>query len=107
MTGRTNAGRGGGGSDEWKELPAAAQIRAPSYEYYPFSITFDDVPEGIIIKGYSEITEQPVYMGYAIAINLNFGDASVINASLSGNTLAGTLQHPSIEFRAPFYYKAF
>ena len=107
MRGRTNAVVVGGGSDEWKELPAAAQTRAPSYEYYPFSITFDDVPEGIIIKGHDGGTVQPNYMGYAIAINRNFGGASIINASLSGNTLTGTLQHTILEFRAPFYYKTF
>lgn len=109
MRGRTNMAAGGGGA-EWKELPAAAQTRAPSYGYYPFTIAFDTVPEGIVIKGRSGSALNSVYMAYSIETNQNASfsqTASVINASLSGNTLTGTLQHADLEFQAPFYYKTF
>ena len=101
---------GGGGQVEWKELPAAAQTRAPSYGYYPFAITFDTVPEGIVIKGRNGSTLNSTYMAYSLETNKSASfsqTASVTNASLSGNTLTGTLQHAGLEFQAPFYYKTF
>lgn len=101
---------GGGGQAEWKELPAAAQTRVPNYGYYPFAITFDTVPEGVVIKGRDGSTLNSVYMAYSIETNISASysqAASVINASLSGNTLKGTLQYAGLEFQAPFYYKTF
>ena len=110
MRGRTNAAAAGGGA-EWKELPAAAQTRAPSPENFSFSVEFDSIPEGVIIKG--DTYHGLAYCGYIFDSTESFSTAndylSIISAKLQRTLFSGTLPCMPYGFPAKddFYYKEF
>lgn len=110
MRGRTNAAAAGGGA-EWKELPAAAQTRAPSPQNFSFSVEFDSIPEGVIIKG--DTYDRLAYCGYIFDSTESFSTAdnylSIISAKLQGNVFSGTINYISYGFpeKDDFYYKEF
>lgn len=110
MRGRTNMAAAGGGA-EWKELPAAAQTRAPSPENFSFSVEFDSIPEGVIIKG--DTYHGLAYCGYIFDSTESFSTAndylSIISAKLQGNVFSGTINYVPYGFPAKddFYYKEF
>lgn len=103
-------GGNGSASVEWKELPARAMTRAPSRGYYDFEVTFDKLPEGIIIKSTDDRTINAAYCGYIFSADYSEGAMSVQTMrivpipTLQGNTLTGTIEYSDI-VAPPFMYK--
>ena len=100
------AAGGGGASSEWTLLPAAAQTRAPNYEYYNFVITFDGaVPKAVLFKNVSSIYDSH---GCAYIFGLDYpavgnNSLNVPQAELNGNVFSGQLQYTDSS-SGDFYY---
>lgn len=98
----------GGGSD-WHPLPAAPTTRAPSYGYFNFSIEFEKMPEGIVIKS-SEYNDYTYYTAFLFPTSENTYEysssliISIQSEEISENKFTGTIQYDTV-VGAPFYYK--
>lgn len=97
-----------GGSTEWKPLPSSAVTRAPTYGYYNFSITFDSIPDGVLIKGEDKSSNSASECcGYMFGLDnpkMSGPALSIIEENIDGNTFSGTLRYGDIT-ATKFYYK--
>lgn len=101
---------GGGEAQEWKALPNGVSTRAPSRGSRSFSVTFESVPDGIVIKSVSGGLLYSACCGYLFGLDmpsmkaLGAGDLYISNESLSENTFSGTITW-SDTVSSDFYYK--
>lgn len=101
---------GGGEAQEWKALPNGVSTRAPSMGSRSFSVTFDSIPDGVVIKSESDGTHSSACCGYVFGLDLpDMGrrlgsDFYIRDESLDGNTFSGTI-YWSDTISSIFYYK--
>ena len=103
-------GRSGGGAkaQEWRPLPSGVSTRGPVLGSRSFSVTFESVPDGIVIKSVPEGPYYTACCGYVFGLDLpsmkSNHELYISNESLSGNTFSGTITWDSV-LSSDFYYK--
>lgn len=101
---------GGAQAQEWRPLPSGVSTRAPALGSRSFSVTFESVPDGIVIKSVSGGPFYSACCGYLFGLDmprmeaLDGGDLYISNESLSENTFSGTITW-SDTVSSDFYYK--
>ena len=101
---------GGAQAQEWRPLPSGVSTRAPILSSRSFSITFESVPDGIVIKSVSDGPSYSACCGYLFGLDMprmaaiDYGDLYISNESLSENTFSGTITWGDT-VSSDFYYK--
>lgn len=101
---------GGAQAQEWRPLPSGVSTRGPVLDSRSFSITFESVPDGIVIKSVSDGPSYSACCGYVFGLDMpsmqarGYGDLYISNELLSENTFSGTITW-SDTVSSDFYYK--
>lgn len=100
---------GGAQAQEWRPLPSGVSTRAPILSSRSFSVTFESIPDGIVIKSESDGTNSSACCGYVFGLDIpdmgsGFAELYIENESLSGNTFSGTISWKETISNI-FYYK--
>lgn len=101
---------GGAQVQEWRPLPSGVSTRAPVLGSRSFSITFESVPDGIVIKSVSDGLYYSACCGYVFGLDrpsmqaTGAGILYISNESLSENTFSGTITWNDT-VSSDFYYK--
>lgn len=100
---------GGAQAQEWRPLPSGVSTRVPVLASRSFSVTFESVPDGIVIKSASDGHFFSACCGYVFGLDSpsmqSFADDLYIsNESLSENTFSGTITWGDT-VSPDFYYK--
>lgn len=101
---------GGAQAQEWRPLPSGVSTRAPELGSRSFSVTFESVPDGIVIKSVPDGLFISACCGYVFGLDKpsmqarEGGVLHISDESLSGNTFSGTITW-SDTMSSDFYYK--
>lgn len=100
---------GGAQAQEWRPLPSGVSTRAPILSSRSFSVTFESVPDGIVIKAVTDGRDYSACCGYVFGLDKPSmqspgGIFYISNESLSGNTFSGTITW-EMSVGSDFYYK--
>lgn len=102
---------GGAQAQEWRPLPSGVSTRIPSLGSRSFSVTFESVPDGIVIKSVPVEKYDSACCGYMFGLDvpsMEAGEAGsalyISNESLSENTFSGTITWETT-VSSDFYYK--
>lgn len=98
-------------AQEWRPLPSGVSTRVPPLGSRSFSVTFESVPDGIVIKSGSDGNYVSACCGYVFGLDapgMKTDEAGsmfyIINESLSENIFSGTIIW-SDTVSSDFYYK--